>query len=165
MKIVPYDIGCKPSPSVPAETVIADGWQTFLLFFAVSKEVDESGHLKDLRVAVLECVDCVSSKFGYPNDEGLPEHPLFSLGLVNAGTSIVEVAGSKWVKEVSDQTSKSAKRIWGKSQIADGDQPRHFVIILKEATFECVAKELIVRQFFNTFEEAATYVHSRLKEH
>src|SRR5262245_49024078 len=66
----PYDIGCEPSPSVPAETVIQDGWSTFVLFYAVSKAVDETGYLKDLRVAVVECQSCSMAKFGYPNDEG-----------------------------------------------------------------------------------------------
>ena len=67
-RVHPFDIGCEPSPSVPAETLLADGWKTYLLFFAVSKG-------KDLGVAVLDCDHCVMSKFGYPNDEGLEEHP------------------------------------------------------------------------------------------
>ncbi len=140
MKIIPFDIGCEPSPSVPAETLIADGWQTFLLFFAVSKLLDEAGHLKDLHVAVLECIDCETSKFGYPNDEGRPEHPLYDLGMANAESAVLEVVGSKWVEEVTDQTKRSAIRIWGSDHRLSGEQPRHFIILLKEVTFECIAK-------------------------
>src|SRR5262249_52239686 len=92
----PYDIGCEPSPSVPAETVIQDGWSTFVLFHAVSKSVDETGHLRDLGVAVVECQGCSMTKFGYPNDEGRPEHPLYKFGMRDAESSILELIGSPW---------------------------------------------------------------------
>jgi hypothetical protein len=75
-RICAFDIGCEPSPSVPAETLLQDGRKTYLLFFAVSKVVEESGYFEDLGVAVLDCKRCATAKFGYPNDEGLPEHPL-----------------------------------------------------------------------------------------
>jgi hypothetical protein len=32
-----YDIGCEPSPSVPAETIMQEGWANYVLFFAASK--------------------------------------------------------------------------------------------------------------------------------
>ena len=108
----PCDIGCEPS-SVPAETLLQDGWKTYLLFFAVSKSVDESGNLKDLGVAVLDCQDCVVSRFGYPNDEGLPEHPLYGCGMESAKTSVLEVVESSWAAAVSDQIVASRRRIWG----------------------------------------------------
>lgn len=43
MQISNYDIGCEPSPSVPSETLLQDGWGTFLLFFAVSKTIGSNG--------------------------------------------------------------------------------------------------------------------------
>jgi hypothetical protein len=94
----PYDIGCEPSSSVPAETVIQDGWSTYVLFFAVSKSVDETGYLRDLGVAVVECQGCSMAKFGYPNDEGRPEHPLYKLGMHDAGSDILEVIASPWAR-------------------------------------------------------------------
>jgi hypothetical protein len=109
----PYDIGCEPSPSVPAEMLIADGYATYILFFAVSKTVGESGFLKDLGVAVVECQDCIASKFGYPNDEGLPEHPFYQFGLATARTSVLEVVDSHWLQELSQQMETSRQRISG----------------------------------------------------
>ncbi|MFM7204753.1 MAG: hypothetical protein ACKO6N_28610, partial [Myxococcota bacterium] len=99
-RLVAYSIGCQPSPSVPAETLLQDCCSTFLLFFAVAENVGSSGHLEDLGVVVLEAVGCVMTNFGYPNDEGLPEHPLYHLGLAN-GSPVKEVADSTWAKEVA----------------------------------------------------------------
>jgi hypothetical protein len=96
---------------MPAEAVLQDGWKTYLLFFAVSKAVDESSLLDDLGVAVLDCQHCVMSKFGYPNDEGRPEHPLYGYGMSELPTSIFEVINSPWAQEVTDQGIASARRI------------------------------------------------------
>jgi hypothetical protein len=127
-----YDIGCEPSPSIPAETVIQDGWATYLLFFAVSKSVDETGYLKDLGVAVVECKYCSASTFGYPNDEGRPEHPLYDLGVGAGESSILEVVGSTWAQEVHQQRIASSKRLWGGRKSTwkpvHGEPPRHFII-------------------------------------
>ena len=164
-----YDIGCEPSPSVPAEMVIQDGWATYLLFFAVSKSADETGNLKDLGVAVIECKHCSAAKFGYPNDEGLPEHPLYHLGLGTAESSILEVVGSAWAQEVFQQQIASGRRIWGGRNStwkpAQDEPPRHFIIPLKEQTFECLATELSVEFFAKDFPEALRHVHQKLSEH
>jgi hypothetical protein len=161
-RLCPYDIGCEPSPSVPAETLLQDGWKTYLLFFAVSKAVGESGHLKDLGVAALECKQCGMSKFGYPNDEGLPEHPLYNYGMADLQSSVHEVIESAWAEEVSQQRIASAQRIWGRRGMdwtwATKRTHRHFIITLKEKTFECLASELSVECFFKTFEEAFAHV-------
>lgn len=164
-----YDIGCEPSPSVPAETLLQDGWKTFLLFFAVSKAVGSDGRLDDLGVAVVDCRDCASSKFGYPNDEGMPEHPLYPCGLAEAGSSILEVIESPWAMEVSEQMVASSRRIWGGRGMGSGwsseRRLRHFIIVLKEVTFECLASSLVVDRFCECFDEAYAYVLAKLAEH
>jgi hypothetical protein len=166
--LLPHDIGCEPSPSVPAETLIQDGWSTYLLFWAVSKQPEGSPpRLRDLGVAVVECEGCSLTKFGYPNDEGLPEHPAYPLGLEQATTSILEITDSAWAKELKDQANASRDRIWGERRAGSAEQPplRHFVVVLKEATFECLAHSLVVRRFEPTFPAAVEYVHSKLAEH
>jgi hypothetical protein len=146
----PYDIGCEPSPSVPAETLLQDGWKTYVLFFAVSKSEDESGYLKQLGVAVVGCWNCLMSKFGYPNDEGLPEHPLYDCGMAAAGTSVLDVVESSWSREVLEQRAASARRILRGHTLnfgpAQDQMQRHFIIKLKEATFECIASSLTVER-------------------
>ena len=163
----PYDIGCEPSPSVPAETLLQDGWCTYLLFFAVSKAVGKTGYLEDLRVAVLNCTGCVATRFGYPNDEGRPEHPLITAGLLRANSSVLEVADSPWCIEVEAQMEASARRIRGSQPIGSRARRstayKHFIILLKEATFECVAESLKVEQFARTFDDAFVYVQQRMK--
>ncbi|HVS38277.1 MAG TPA: hypothetical protein VMS17_22155 [Gemmataceae bacterium] len=168
-RVRPYDIGCEPSPSVPAETVIQDGWATYLLFFAVSKAVGPSGYLDDLGVAVVECHHCVMAKFGYPNDEGLPEHPLYHCGMAEAASSILEVVDSAWAAEVDGQQVASARRIWGGRGIEPDwmkdRNSRHFIVTLKEKTFECLASSMVVERFCPTFAEAAAFVIGRPAEH
>lgn len=168
-RIRPFDIGCEPSPSVPAETVIQDGWATYLLFFAVSKGVGQSGYLDDLGVAVLNCDRCVMAKFGYPNDEGLPEHPLYRCGMAETVSNVLEVVDSEWAAEVNAQRAASARRIWGSRGIApnwlEDRKSRHFTVTLKEKTFECLATSIMVERFFPTFAEATAYVMAKLAEH
>jgi hypothetical protein len=165
----PYVIGCQPSPSIPAETLMADAVSTFLLFFAVSENVGPSGYLDDKGVAVLECEDCLATKFGYPNDEGRPEHPLFGLGLADPNSSILEVKDSAWANEVSTQVRLSSQRIWGhRVQTVDEKDDngcRHFILLLKEKTFECIAGRLTVRHYARDFPEAYTYVQNIFAGH
>jgi hypothetical protein len=162
-----FDIGCQPSPSVPEETLLQNGCLTFLLFWATSCKADEStGRLKDLGVAVLECVDCQMSKFGYPNDEGFAEHPLYSAGLHKVSAPVVEVHDSPWVQDVVRQILASRTRIWSNERQAQHPDPpnlRHFLIPLKEMTFECVAETVKVDRYFATFDEARDYCWNRLR--
>ncbi|MCB9215214.1 MAG: hypothetical protein H6616_04970 [Ignavibacteria bacterium] len=169
IRLIPYDIGCEPSPSVPAEVVVQDGWSTFVLFFAVSKTISETGFLKDLGVAVVECKGCSMSKFGYPNDEGRPEHPFYEFGMQEELSNILEVVGSPWAKEVQLQQKISIERIWGARstvwEASDNRYQKHFILLFKEQTFECIADDIVVRLFAKSFSEAFTYVHKRLDEH
>jgi hypothetical protein len=132
------------------------------VIFAVSKQVDESGYLKDLGAAILDCQNCAMSKFGFPNDEGLAEHPLYASVIAEAASSILEVTESSWEREVTEQRLASARRIWG-GRGMDWDwalkrELRHFIVLLKEKTFECFATSLSVKRFCSTFEDAQTLV-------
>lgn len=164
-----YDIGCEPSPSVSGETVVQNGWATYVLFFAVAKSVGDDGYLKDLGVAVVECEHCSTVKFGYPNDEGRPEHPLYAAGLEACDSPIVEVTGSTWAEEVLQQGRASTQRIWGNRdprwKPSAGKPSRHFIILLKEKTFECLAGTLVVRFFAKDFAEAFEYVRREISKH
>ena len=167
--IQPYNIECEPSPSVPAETLLQDGWDTFLLFWSVSKTVDPgSGYLKDLGVAILECKGTVSTRFGYPNDEGLPEHPFYEDGLCNLDTSIGFTPESQWLLDINSQMQASANRILNsrnKKSSTSQEELLHFIISLKEATFECIAERLVVVAYVPDFDEAFKYVIQRFSQH
>lgn len=105
---------------------------------------------------------------GYPNDEGLPEHPLWNHGLSDIESSVIEVAGSSWSAELRDQREQSAKRIWGgrgMSWTPMTESDKHFVVTLKEATFECIAEELTVVEYVRDYDAAFAYVLSEFKKH
>lgn len=138
------------------------------MFFAVTKTVQEDGYLKDLGVAILECVNASSAKMGYPNDEGLPEHPFWSDGLADIESSVVEVSGSQWLADIQHQMNRSANRIWGGRGIEwvpPTESSKHFVITLKEATFECIAESLTVVEYARDFDAAFAFVISEFKKY
>ena len=168
-KVIAYELGCEPSPSVPAETLLQDGWETFLLFFAVRRVSTGSRRFEDLGVAVMRCDGCSMSRFGYPNDEGLPEHPLYNRGMADCSSSVMEVLYSSWAQEMSLQQRASAGRIWGARQMpiptTSPQILRHFIVALKEATFECLAESIRVERFCSTFDEAFAHVCGIMAAH
>jgi hypothetical protein len=168
-RVQSVDVGCEPSPSGSGEVLIQDYLETYLLFAARSKEVGERGFLTNLGVAVLLCKDCSASSFGYPNDEGLQEHPLYAHGIADCGSSFLEVVDSPWVAEMASRKLASARRIWGARQMdwewAKDHSMRHFIVTLNEKTFECLASELRVEKFCQTYDEALAFVWQRFGEH
>ena len=167
-KVIAYDLGCEPDPSTPAQTLLQNGWDTFLLFVAVRKASTGPRRFEDLGLAVVRCKQCAMSRFGYPNDEGLPEHPLYNRGMAECSSSVMEVLDSSWAKEVYSQRRASAERIWGARQMPTSEAslgiPRHFLVALKEATFECLAHSLRVERICASFDEAFAYVREKIAE-
>jgi hypothetical protein len=139
--------------------VLQDGWETFLLFepFASKGEF-----------VIIECEDCASSRFGYPNDEGLPEHPHYNDGLATNEASIYISDDSPWLSEVTNQMKRSSERIWGgRGMQVSSDEKKlfHFIAPLKEATFECIASGLKIAHRAKNYEEAFTYARNRFAQH
>jgi len=155
----PYDLGCEPSPSVPCETLLQDGWDTFLLFYAFDSES---------RVIVVECEDCASSRFGYPNDEGLPEHPHYRDGISGGEGSFFVSESTPWLSDVSTRMRESSRRIWGGRGMETPPARNklfHFIATLKQATFECIASGLKVVHRADGFDDAFAYVRQRFSQH
>ena len=148
--VIPYDIGCEPSPSGSAEVIIQSEAHTFVLFLAMNTGSVERG-LDDL-IAVVECQNCSLTKFGYPNDEGVWEHPLFLKGL-DRFSGVLEVINSSWKAALEEQMDTSARRIHRGNYHDLYDVPvggkrqwkwKHFIFRFKENTFECIADSLKV---------------------
>ncbi len=155
----PYKFACEPCPGAPYETLLQDGWNAFLVF-------KPSGENRDY--VIVECENCSSTRFGYPNDEGLPEHPHYRDGLSAGGTSIFVSEESPWLLEITTQERKSSERIWGGRgmQLPTGSRMLyHFIIPMKEATFECIASGLKVAHRVKSYEEAFAYVRERFSQH
>ncbi len=149
--IYPYDIGCEPSPSGSAEVLLQSGWKAYLLFIAISQEVQANGYYEDFGVAIVECVNASSAKMGCPNDEGRNEHAFWNCGM----------------SEIHDQMNRSAERIWGGRGMTwdPATTQKHFIITLKESTFECIADELKVVKFVSSYDIAFEYVLAEFKKH
>ena len=96
----------------------------------------------------MEFEHCRRTLFGGPNDEALPEHPLYQKGLAALGHGICEVLNSSWAKEVMSQAGRSAERIWGdrfdKAYGKHDWSTRHFIVSFHDGTFECLADDFVV---------------------
>jgi hypothetical protein len=174
--LVEIDLGVTPEASISGAVLLQSEEKAFLTFNAM-RDSDRPFRLGEFTgfykesagTAVIELVGCVITKFGYPNDEGLPEHPLYSFGLADASSSILEVVGSAWASDVAAQLRASSERIWrGRGmKLPDTHRApgRHFIVLLKEQTFECIATTLTVRHYAKDFAEAYSYVQKQLAEH
>ena len=168
--VVSVDIGCQPSPSWSAETIVQTEDLTLVVFRAIATKLSAKGFYDNLGFAVVECVRCSLTKFGYPNDEGLPEHSLYSHGLSDAN-AISEVVNSSWSAALGDQKTASARRIFGDRynkayNLAEGEVRiygwKHFIFQFKENTFECIADSLKLHSVNLSFQEAMAFVHQQI---
>lgn len=169
--VVPADIGCQPSPSGSAETIIQTGESTFVIFHAISSKLSADGCYDNLDFALVECVGCCRTLFGYPNDEGLPEHPLYDKGLSEA-VGVAEVLNSSWAAALGDQMDASTWRIRGQydksfqlPQVGKRLRHwRHFIFQFKENTLECIANELKVISVGKPYEDIMDEVSRRISD-
>jgi hypothetical protein len=133
----PIEIGCQPSPSGSGEILIqACEGDAFLTFFAMSSVLNSQGHYEDLGRAVVHIKGLIQSKFGYPNDEAFPGHPLYKHGFDGCG--VFEVFGGSWARELIAQNKIPFPNAAGNWEC------RHFIFPFKENVFECLARDIEV---------------------
>lgn len=109
-----------PEPNVPEPVLVNSEHVCYLIY----NEWD------GVRKA-LQFERCYIAKFGYPNDEALMAHPLYSKGLGFYGS--YEVINSVWIKELrrNNKTTHPDRDIMLES--------RHFMFTFHDSTFECIA--------------------------
>ena len=154
-KIELYSIGCIPS-SVSDEILIQNGWYTFLIFESLSEVKNEQGFYIDKGIALVECKECSSTKFGYPNDEGCYEHSLYKY-TEKLDSGIIRASNTEYLNEINTQMDNSKKRIWGSRNVKVPKSTIkyfHFLIFLKESTFECISSQLKVHGYYENSIEA-----------
>src|SRR4051794_31035957 len=126
-RVIPLNLGCTPEAAVSGALLLQTENKTYLTFNAEKETSD--GYSKDAGTAVVEIERCKITKFGYPNDEALPGHPLYPKGLNTYG--IYEVLNSSWITELSEQNRIAfPDRTSNKSM-------RHFIFIFHDNSFEC----------------------------
>ncbi len=148
-RVVELDVGCHPEGGVSGAVLLQTEGFAVLLFNAMSNAKNASGRCEPLGTAVAEFKRLRLTRFGGPNDEGLPEHPLYPHGLSTLGYCICEVEHSVWANEVGARNEASARRIAGgrfdRAYSGARFVPRHFLFSFHDSTFECLADELSVR--------------------
>lgn len=115
-RVVELDLEFRPEAAISGGLLIQSESSVSLLFNTMSARPGRSGYLEDMGIGILEFNSCVTTRFGYPNDEGRNEHPLFDKGLSEIGYGVCEVLNSRWAAEWMAMTRASAERIWGLGQ-------------------------------------------------
>lgn len=135
--VINYDIGCIPDLSDSREIVLEIAQKTLLIFKALSPNISNNGTYIELGNAIVEIQEPLISQFGYPNEENLSEHPLFSKGLDEC-LGVGEVVNSLWKIAVIEKFP-----ILESCNLSNNGY-KHFIFALKDNTFECIAKNLSV---------------------
>jgi hypothetical protein len=146
----PIDIGFLPSAD--CEAFIQGRLSTaYLIFGAMEKPQEPGGNYNRVGWAVVRLGSCEQSKFGYPNDEALPGHPLYSKGF--SGLGVFEVINSTWEDSLREQN---------RIAFPDPNMPpwpwrlRHLIFPFKENVLECLVKDFEVRVENRPFTELVT---------
>lgn len=130
---VKIDMGCLPEAAVSGPVLLQSDYHVFLTFNAV--QIASDHRREDAGTAVVEIQRCYVTKFGYPNDEALPGHPLYQRGLSAYGA--FEVRNSRWIRVL---TERNRVRF---PETGDSRQT-HFIITFHDSSFECIADGLKV---------------------
>ena len=89
-------------------------------------------------IAALRFTRCLQHKFGYPNEEAISGHPLWSHGLEYCACT--ELQGSDWLAEITKQNEVHARH-----KESMFSSYRHFIFPFHDTTFECLAEGYEVR--------------------
>ena len=140
-RVVPLEGISLPLPSSPSDEVVLHGdMNSFLVYATFHASKDQTAN-----TVLVECVRLSLCRFGYPNDEGIIEHRLYSKGLSDL-LGFGEVKNSELVRECETMSQRSANRIWSGRGISlpkdSRPRQRHFIISLKENCFEAVCDDL-----------------------
>jgi len=143
--VVKLIVGCHPEAAVSGGLLLQSEDTAFLLFNAMSDETNADGRYEPVGTAVVQFKSLNLTRFGGPNDEAMPEHPLYHKGLAKVGYAICEVIESSWAVEVMATAKRSAERIWGNSfpKVYRDHRwaTRHFLFSFHDSTFECLAED------------------------
>lgn len=160
-RVVELNVACHPDAGVSAAILLQSEYSVFLCFNAATIEKTAACSPSDPpRISVIEFKLCQMTRFGGPNDEGLPEHPLYSKGLSRAMYSVCEVLNSSWAAAEAERQRKSAMRIRGDATSVKGC--RHFLVSFHDSTFECLAKDLSVSLSAEPFPDIAARILKKM---
>lgn len=150
-QVVPYDIGFQPECGDSGPILLQSDYDAFLTFNAVKMMSD--GSRGTTGTGIIEIVGCSITKFGYPNDEALPGHPLYSRGLSYYG--VFEVLGSSWIEQKTVQNRVRFPK-------TPDSTKRHFIFSFHDSTFECIADSLRASLSIESFEKIRANINIKM---
>ena len=81
----------------------------------------------------VECIGCIVTRFGYPNDEALPGDPLYSAGLKYY--NIVEITDSPWLAEINARNLRCFPKF-------KGFKAKHYYMSFHDSSFEVLCEDI-----------------------
>lgn len=113
-----------PEPNVPEPVLVHSEHCCYLIYN------DRNGARKSIQFT-----HCTIATFGYPNDEALAGHRLYSKGLGFYGC--FEIVDSEWIEELKRNNKVSFPHVEGMLLA------KHFVFTFSDSTFECIARDIV----------------------
>lgn len=149
--VIQLSLGYEPDAAVSGAVLVQTEQSTFLTFNAT--KLGEDNFYQDAGTALIEFPRCLTTKFGYPNDEALGGHPLSAK--MEGAYDIYEVLNSSWVKQLEEQNRVSFPKTanW---------QSRHFIITFHDSTFECLAKDIKITVLNESYEAVFALITKRV---
>ena len=119
--------------------VLSSGFRTFLVYLVHTPDPDWDGTdckivdtTDDNDLAVVEFKDCYAHRFGGPDEDLIPAHPLYQRGLTGYGAYLIE--NSAWVEQLKLLSSHQEE--YGADFLSD---TRHYFLHFHDEMFECLA--------------------------
>jgi hypothetical protein len=138
------DFGLRPDLGAPLPVLVQSEHRTFLAFYLSAYDPDWDGTWVTIvdptdadaeePLGVIEFLGCDGAVLGGLNDEAIHGHPLWSTGLEDLRDAGGEVLDSAWIAEL-----ERANSVHPNHTPALFAHLRHFVLLLHDSTFECVA--------------------------
>jgi hypothetical protein len=137
--VIEIELKYQPEAAISGGLLLQSETDGVLIFNAM-KQV-EDGYWDTAGTGILEFKHLVKTKFGSPNDEALPGHPLYPVGLKEIW-GVGEVKESRWIAE----EEKTNQVMFPNSSFKG---LRHFVVPFHDSTFECIAEDfqLVIRNY------------------
>ena len=129
-QVIKLDVPWLPDPGHSYPHLFADDIGPTMVVYRTAESAPT-----DDKWAVLRFPLCRIVKFGYPNDEALPGHPLYPKGLSCYG--LFEVLDSSWSKSLDEQNLVSFP-----NPSPSRRSRRHFIVMFHDSTLECIAESM-----------------------
>lgn len=144
IKVVEVSTPFRPSPGVSNPAI----WQDEIGAVVVCETSHDCLHAR----GVFRFQGCLQTRFGYPSDEALAGHPMYSRGLRHY--ALFEVLNSPWPGDLARQNRSTFP-----DNTSWPHRPyRHFVVTFQDSTFEALCLNVAAQ----TTDETAIEVFQRL---